>query len=316
VYTLSGYLAMLSEARVSAYAGAITSIVRPGDHVIELGSGFGYFSVVAARAGAARVDAIDINPVVHLGKRIAEANGCGDRIRFHHGDISSFEPDGRADVIVGDLRGPTPFADRALEVLIDARRRMLRPGGAMIAHRDVLYCAPSREPGAFRRRVHAPLNTAIDLSAVAAVAMTTPFQCAIDSNDLLAPGLSWGEIDYTAVESPHHRGAAEWVVERDVTMDGVAVWFESHLGAGHTLSTAPAMAETTYSNLYLPFATPVTVAGGATLALELGVRLVAGHYVWIWSARVSPAGGGQPFTITQNSIAERVVDPGAFGKGL
>jgi protein arginine N-methyltransferase 1 len=306
---------MLSdETRVSAYTRAINALVKPGDSVIELGSGFGYFSVLAVRAGAARVDAIDTNPVVHLGPRVAASNGCADRIRFHNDDIFRFIPDTRADLIVGDLRGATPFAGRSLEILIDARRRMLRPGGAMIAHRDVLYCAPARQPAAFTRRVSSPLKTtpAIALDAVAAVAMTTPFQCVVDPDDLLAPGSSWGQIDYTAIESPHHRGSVHWVLDRDATMNGIAVWFEAQLGAGHGFSTAPGSGTTTYSQLYLPFAAPVTIPAGASVAVDLAVHLVSGDYVWAWTARIS-ADAGECSVFTQNSLAERVLDPAAFG---
>jgi hypothetical protein len=315
VYTLTDYLVMVSDqARVSAYAGAIASLVRPGDRVIELGSGFGYFSVLAVRAGAARVDAIDINPVVHLGARVAGSNQCADRIHFHHIDALRFEPEERADVVVADLRGPTPFAGRALEILIDARRRMLRSGGTMIGCRDVMYCAPAREPAAFRRRVSAPLSSGgpLDLRPVASVAMTTPHQCAIEADDLLAPGKSWGAIDYAVVESPHLRGAVEWVLDREQTLNGIAVWFEADLGAGHRFSTAPANGATTYLNLYLPFAVPIPIGAGGTLGLQVEARLVSGHYVWVWTARVSSIHGQPLSTTTQNSLAERVLDPGAF----
>jgi hypothetical protein len=315
MYTLNDYLAMLSDqARVSSYTGAINALVKPGDRVIELGSGFGYFSVLAVRAGAALVDAIDINPVVHLGPRVAASNGCADRIRFHHDDAVRFTPDRRADVIVADLRGPTPFAGRALEILIDARRRMLRPGGAMIGHRDVLYCAPVRQPSAFGRRVMAPLGggAEVNLDPVRAVATTTPFQCAIDSDDLLSPGMSWGEIDYASIETPHHHGAAQWVLDQDVTMSGVAVWFEAHVGAGCCFSTAPGRGDTTYSQLYLPLRAAVPIAAKDSLILDLAAHLVSGHYVWEWTARVCPADGGECSVFAQNSIAERVVDPAAF----
>jgi protein arginine N-methyltransferase 1 len=316
MYTVNDYLAMLTDqVRVSAYTRAINALVTPGDRVIELGSGFGYFSVLAVRAGAAQVDAIDINPVVHLGPRVAASNGCADRIRFHHDDVFRFTPGVGADVIVGDLRGPTPFAGRSLEILIDARRRMLRPGGTMIGRRDVLYCAPARQPATFTRRVSTPLEPtdAIALDPVAAVAMTTPFQCIVDPDDLLAPGSSWGEIDYTAIDSPHHRGTAGWVLDRDATMNGIAVWFEAQLGAGHGFSTAPGSGATTYSHLYLPFARPVTIPAGAALSVDLAVHLVSGDYVWAWTARISGA-AGECTAITQNSLAERVLDPAAFGR--
>jgi Met-10+ like-protein len=318
VYSLGGYLAMLSdETRVAAYAGAIRALVKPGDRVIEVGAGFGYFSVLAAQAGAARVDAVEVNPVVHLGPRIAAANGLADRIRFHEADLLQFEPDARADVLLGDLRGPTPFLGRALETLIDARKRMLKEGGIIIGRRDVLYCAPSRRPRAFDERISAPLSRlGVDLSAVAAVASATLFPSSIAADRLLAPGAPWGEIDYLTVESPNHRGAAEWTLQDGGDVEGIAIWFEGELGAGFGFSTAPGLPVTSYGQLFVPFKSVVAVEPSEVLRVELSVHLVSREYVWVWTARVRRAGGTERLVLSENSMAERVIDPAAFRNAL
>ena len=75
MYSVADYLWMIADGtRVAAYAGAIRGAVHAGDRVLDVGTGFGFFSVVAAQAGAGRVDAVDTNPVVHLGPRVAQAN--------------------------------------------------------------------------------------------------------------------------------------------------------------------------------------------------------------------------------------------------
>src|SRR5829696_4835138 len=89
VYSISDYAWMIADAtRVSAYAAAIRASVRPGDRVLDVGAGFGFFSTIAALAGAQHVDAVDTNSAVHLGPRIAAANRCADRIVFHHLDAA------------------------------------------------------------------------------------------------------------------------------------------------------------------------------------------------------------------------------------
>jgi predicted RNA methylase len=156
MYSVADYLWMIADGtRVSAYAGAIRAAVRAGDRVLDVGTGFGFFSVVAAQAGAGRVDAVDTNPVVHLGPRVAQANGCADRIVFHHLDAARLTLDLPVEVIISDLRGPTPFCGRSLQVLIEMRRRWLRPGGVMIPAVDTVWLAPTRVPDVVRREVHA-----------------------------------------------------------------------------------------------------------------------------------------------------------------
>jgi protein arginine N-methyltransferase 1 len=318
VYSLDEYLAMLAdEKRVTAYADAIRAQVRSGDRVIELGAGVGDFSILAAQAGASHVDAVDLNPVIHLGPRIAAANGCAGRIRFHEADLLRFEPESRADVLIGDLRGATPFSGLALPTLIDARRRMLRPGGVVIGRRDVLYCAPARRPQPFRDRISKPLSRpGVDLSAVEAIIESTPFGSSIAPDALLAAGASWGAIDYLTIESPSHRGAAEWTLPDGADVEGIAIWFEAELGAGIGFSTAPGGTRSIYGQTFLPFRSVVRVGAAGVLRAEIAAHFISGDYVWAWTARVRAAGGREVAVVSQNSMPQRVVDPAAFPNTL
>src|SRR5471032_1272785 len=67
-------------ARVDAFARAIASVVRPGDVVVDLGCGTGILGLLACRAGAARVYAIDSGSMLDVARRLARANGFADRI--------------------------------------------------------------------------------------------------------------------------------------------------------------------------------------------------------------------------------------------
>src|SRR5206468_3967490 len=192
VYRVGDYLWMLADsARVDAYAGAIRALVKPGDRVLEVGAGVGFFSVLAVRAGAAHVDAVETNPAVHLGPAVAASNGCADRIAFHACDAQDLTLAVPADVLLSDLRGPTPFKGRSLETFIDVRRRLLRPCGSVIARRDTLYTAPSRPPLAFRRDVVTPLQRSdVSLEPVARVVYDTRQPGRVAPDDVLAPGAS------------------------------------------------------------------------------------------------------------------------------
>jgi cyclopropane fatty-acyl-phospholipid synthase-like methyltransferase len=57
--------AMLADAsRVDRYHAALTKHVRPGDEVIDLGTGTGILACYAARAGARRVHAVVYGKII------------------------------------------------------------------------------------------------------------------------------------------------------------------------------------------------------------------------------------------------------------
>jgi SAM-dependent methyltransferase len=315
VYSAADYVWMLSDrARVGAYAGAIRRLVRPGDRVLELGAGFGFFSVLAARAGAARVDAVDVNPVIHLGERLAAANGVAGTIVFHHGDVRRIPLDGPVDVIVSDLRGATPFAGRSIATLTETRRRLLRPGGVMIAARDVVYAAPARHPAAFRNEVLAAHDAeGVSLGPIERVVFDVPMRCEVGHDDLLAAGRRWCAIDYAAVDLVDHMGECEWTIDCDAEIEGIVLWFETDVGAGHSFSTAPGSPGSVYRQSYLPLRVPVPARAGDSVRISLGAHLVRDDYVWEWNVFVRRAGTqAERLEARQNSVAELVIDPAAF----
>ena len=312
VYSIADYLWMLAdETRTSAYASAVRAVVRPGDRVLDVGTGFGFFSVIAARAGAGHVDAVDINPAIHLGARIAAANGCSDRITFHHADVEQVSLPEKADVVISDLRGPTPFAARSLAAMLDVRRRLLRAGGVVIPIRDTLFVAPSRRPAAIDRDVHAAFGReGIVTSPIERIVRDTPYRCSIAPEDLVAEGQPWSEIEYARLERVDADGAAQWTFPAPETVTGLAIWFETMLAPGIGFSSAPGSATRVYQQIYLPLRDAVAVTQGERLRVQLSVRLAAGEYLWAWTLWVAPSAGGPEREVArQNSLAEGVLDP-------
>lgn len=92
MYLLDEFGDMIADkSRFGAYADAIQRAVRPGDVVVDLGCGPGIFALLACRAGAKRVYAIDAGEVIHFARQLAAANGFADRIEFFHGDSRQIE---------------------------------------------------------------------------------------------------------------------------------------------------------------------------------------------------------------------------------
>ena len=311
MYSIADYLWMLADdTRATAYAEAVRRAVRPGDRVLDVGAGFGFFSVLAARAGAARVDAVDVNPTIHLGPRLAAANGCADRIVFHELDVERLELPHEADVVISDLRGPTPFARRSLATIIDVRRRLLRRGGTIVPLADTMFVAPCRVPGTVQRDLHAAFGReGIDTSPVERIVHDTPIRCVVRPEDLLAPGRPWCRINYATVDTTAADGGADWTFDEAGGIAGFAVWFDTELVPGVGFSLQPGSPTRIYNQVFVPLRAPIRIEGGSRVRITLMLRLVLDDYVWAWRVFVTERSGVEREVASQNSIADAVLDP-------
>lgn len=181
------------DTRTTAYLAAIARAVQPGSVVVEIGTGVGYFAVAACRAGARRVYAIETHPAIELAERIAEENGCADRITFIRDDSRRVTLPELGDVLLSDLRGVLPPYESHFATIADARRRLIRPGATMIPSRDTLWAAPCLAPATWARDhvAHGDAPHGISRRAVTEWIRSDWIRCRLDAPDVLADGCQW-----------------------------------------------------------------------------------------------------------------------------
>jgi release factor glutamine methyltransferase len=126
------------------FASFIAQLDLNGKRVADVGTGSGILALTAARAGAATVTAIDINPAAAItAAENARANGLGDRVIAVCSDLlSALAPSAQFDVIISSPPSfpgePRDIADRAWHAgpnyrdvasLFDQARERLAAGG-------------------------------------------------------------------------------------------------------------------------------------------------------------------------------------------
>lgn len=87
---------------------------EPGSVVIDVGTGTGILSIIAAKLGADRVYGVDAaDETVEIATANAEMHGVADKVEFAQGDMfEPLGPDIEADVVIGDVSGiPDEIAD-------------------------------------------------------------------------------------------------------------------------------------------------------------------------------------------------------------
>lgn len=168
-------LMLNDHSRTAGFIRAVESVVRPGDVVVDIGTGTGILALAAARAGARRVFAIESSSMADTAEAVFAANGFADRITVLRGTSSAVSLPEPADVIVAELLGHHPLDEGLLPVIADARRRHARPGARVIPRRLSVLAQPIEIPEEeLSRREATPLAAArwrewygFDLSPVA-----------------------------------------------------------------------------------------------------------------------------------------------------
>jgi len=116
-------------------------LFRPGEVVVDLGSGPGRDALMAARAvgPAGRVIGVDMTPEMIARARATAARAGVRNAEFRLGDLEALPvPDGSADVVISNcVPNLVPDKRRALNEIA----RILRPGGRLIVN-DIVARAP------------------------------------------------------------------------------------------------------------------------------------------------------------------------------
>jgi len=277
---------LTDEIRTGAYERAIAAIVQPGDSVADFGCGTGILSFFAARAGAAKIYAIDRSPIIRAAQRIAAANSFS-AISFLEGkDVSLPES---VNVLVSEWMGHFAFKETMFSPLIQLRDRSLRSGGIMIPRRIVFRAALVRDERLhdrlcyFRRR-----PWGVDFSPVAEWAFAQTTLHRLSEQQVLPGDIHLGELDMATCSSQLPILEGSHVPQSESKVFGIAGWFEADLSASESFSTGPRAPATHWYQVFFPIPHPVIIKPGMNVSVRIQPFEVAGvdSVYWRWRLAV------------------------------
>lgn len=298
--------------RFEAFRQALEAAVFPGCHVLEIGTGVGAFAILAARCGAGSVVALEPNPAIEIARRAARANGVADRIRFLETTSLDYMPDRPADIVLSDLRGSLPFYGNHIPSIIDARTRLLAPGGTLLPRSDRLFAALVADDGLSGDGPVPWLEntTGIDLSAGHRHAVNAFRSERIDAGDLRSDPVLLATLDYTSIDSADLRCSATISPTRPGRVSGLAVWFDIEIAPGIEISNHPAAAPLVYRQNVFPLERELDLAVGDRVDFAFTASLRNGSYNFTWETAAFRAGAASAFArFRQATVLGEVLSP-------
>jgi protein arginine N-methyltransferase 1 len=289
---LSQHEEMLSDSvRIEAYHRGIHRNVRPGDVVLDLGSGTGVLAFMASRAGASKVYAVEHSDFIEVAREIGRDNGFTN-VEFVQANSREFTPPEPVDVVVHEQMGDELFNENMLHNLLDLRGRVLRPGGRFLPTRFRLFVEPVTFHDAFRVRRfwNIDLPDGIDVAGVQHSLAAAKFDLGQNEIFWARPGSVAAmvgeptpliEFDVSTLDDVMAI-PTEYVIERvatvDAIVDGVCVWFEAEFDPETVLTTSPLAPLTSWGNRV--FRLDREVEAGDTVRVELQMPRLVDPNTW------------------------------------
>jgi len=277
------HFTMLNDAaRNEAYDRAIRAAVRPGDHVLEIGTGSGILAMMAARAGAARVTTCEANPALaDVARQIVAANGLADRIGVVARKSNQVQVGGDlprpADLLIMEIFDSILLGEGVLPSLADARARLLAPGARVLPARARVYAAAVAVPGL--RPVN-PIRTIAGFDLSLFETFSNPagqmVELAAEPHRLLTEPFAVFDFDFTRPVPDAGERRIEAKVVAPGAVQGVAVWYDLFLDDAITMTTAPGVERNHWKQAVDFLPADIPVAPGQTLvaaARYAGTRL-------------------------------------------
>ena len=246
------HLSMLDDrARTKGFCDALRATVRPEDVVVDVGTGTGILATCAALAGARHVYAVESSGIAGVAARMFESNGVAERVSLVRRRSTSATLPELASVLVTETIGNDPLDEQLLEIIADAKHRLLAPGARIVPAAIQIYAVAVDIPQSFLEK-HAftpekleELRAAyeMDFAVLADHRLSSTEPIMVESKELatwpLGAPVLLAEIDFTKPFETWLASRVQVAVSHDTRHLGVALAFRAKLAEGIVLSTLP-----------------------------------------------------------------------------
>jgi protein arginine N-methyltransferase 1 len=294
--------------RMKAYRKAIFEAVRPGDLVLDLGTGTGILSQWALEAGAARVIGIELSaPIMDMA--VERMRHAGFAKQFQPINKYSYEVElpEQVDVLISEIIGNMADNEDFQPILEDAIRRFLKPGGTVLPLSTDSYLVPvaaRRAHADLRDGVVASLSSRYEMAAFSRQrGMKSPFDiyydCILPDNLYLSAPQQVCSYRGAWEQAATYTRHLSFSIDAEELLTGFKVYFVAALTPDTLLDISKGTIEDgatsdSWKHAYLPIEHPIQVNPGDCLEIAFSRSYPQGpvdfRQVYCWQGQVTRAG--------------------------
>lgn len=223
----------------------------------------------AAKAGAARVFAIECSSIVDYARQIVEANNFGNIITVVKGKVEEVDlPVEKVDIIISEWMGYCLFYESMLDTVLFARDKWLRDDGIMFPDRCTLFITAIED----RQYKDEKINWwddvyGFNMASIRKVAITEPLVDIVDPKQVVSDNCMVKEVDLYTVNKADLDFSAAFTLnmKRNDFVQALVTYFNVEFTKCHKrlgFSTSPEAAYTHWKQTVFYFDEYLTVKKG------------------------------------------------------
>jgi predicted RNA methylase len=250
------------KSRISKFQAALEQTVTSDSYVVDIGTGSGILAMLAAKAGAKKVTALEIDRgTAEYARKSIRKNGLDDTIEVINAHFSDFIPDEPADIVVCEMLSSILLIEQQIPAVIHANKHVRKDTGILLPSEVTISCAPVQSENLWNRfsfdELHFP---------------SCPQTASLDDVKDMSDYKPIRTFDLNHVEEDMKvEEVIEFQVLDDGSIHGIIGMFEARLHRDITLNMNDG-----WRDLFLPIEQPIEVSKGNSL--ELSISFTPGEY--------------------------------------
>jgi type II protein arginine methyltransferase len=274
------HIPMLNDVRRNdAFEAAIIAALAqtgPDARVLDIGTGSGLLSMMAARAGAQSVTACEMVPIIaDMARQIIADNGYGTQITVHTAPSTELRVgehlDERADILVSEILSSDLLTEHVIDTFEDAHARLLKPD-AIVIPRAASAIGCLVESQVLADYVFVDQVSGFDISRFGALASPKlPIHGTMTDWKRLSDDVELVHIDLTRTQHQSDLHLLQINVLEDGIATGIVQWMHVDLAEGISFDNHPdGYTDGGWLQVLHNFPEPVAVRAGDVLNVAVG----------------------------------------------
>lgn len=272
----------------NSYRNEIMNTVKPGDVVLDLGTGSGIHTLFALQAGAKKVYAIDIDSIINLAKEVIRDNGFEQQVEFIKQNSRDLDLPEKVDVIISNIGFLHTLND-----LPDVALRFLKPDGQVLPSSAKISFAPITVESFYETNVNNWRKNEfnLDFSAFRKIAASHPLYLELKTENILCDAYTSDAINFAAQVPKHLHWSMEFTAKGKSISHGIGGWYQFFNQEKSYLSTQPPLklSPELWSNFIFPFEEPLQLNANDHLQVQIEMHReeLGDAPIWRWSVNLN-----------------------------